>query len=157
MTPLVASNVPTRFSVLTLLELRSRRMTVTVSPTSIAPLGGAKLSAVRVAPAAAMLTPAGATCVVTVALLLAGFGSGSELLIVPEAVSVPLVVVWTTIVSVALAPAFIVPRYQVSAVPEMETTPCAVLVEITLTPAGSEPLKATLEAALGPEFVTEIT
>ncbi len=75
MTPLVARRVATRLVFLTLPALRNRRLIVTVSPRSMAPLGGEMLSEVRVAPAGTMLTNGVETWVVTVALLLAGFGS----------------------------------------------------------------------------------
>src|SRR5262249_7083633 len=59
----------------TLPALRKRRLTVTVSPASMVPLGGAKLSTARKAPAGTMLTKGVATWVVTVALLFEPFGS----------------------------------------------------------------------------------
>ena len=80
----------TRFRVLTLPTLRKRRMTVTVSPRSIAPLAG-PLSAVKVAPAATMLTKGAATTVVVAALLLAGLGSVCAPTTVAVVVSVPVV------------------------------------------------------------------
>jgi hypothetical protein len=58
---------------LTLPALRRRNWTVTISFGSIAPLGGEKLSLVRVPPAATMLTNGLATVIVTVAELSAGF------------------------------------------------------------------------------------
>src|SRR5258708_17603547 len=99
--PLLASKVATRFVFRTLPTLRSRKLTVTVSPMSTEPLGGEKLSAVRVAPAGAMLRNGGATTVAAVAVLSAGLGSACEAETVVAVESGPELVGVTTMVMVA--------------------------------------------------------
>ncbi len=74
-TPLVARSVAETLALLTLPAFLKKRVTVTVSPFSIAPSAGVKLSLVKVAPAGTTLTKGGATTVATEALLLAVFGS----------------------------------------------------------------------------------
>src|ERR1019366_5326161 len=153
----VANKGPARLGVLKLLTMPTRKMMETVSPMSIAPLGGRKLSAVKVAPATAIATPPGATSVVAVALLLAGLGSVCVARTVAVVLSVPLVVVAATMVREALAPLAKVPRFQVRMLLEIDSVPCVALVARTMILAGSDSLTVTPVAVLGPALVTATT
>src|SRR2546421_11296854 len=79
-------------------------MTVTVSPMSIAPLVGLKLSKVKVAPEGTTLTKGRDTRVVMVALLSAELGSGCELATLAGVLSVPLMLEVARVMIVARAP-----------------------------------------------------
>src|ERR1043165_2519860 len=115
---------------------KSRR--VTVSPGSMVPLGGAKLSppGTMLAPAAAKRRNGAALEVVTLALLLAGLGSDWAAETVAETVRDPTFVEEITMVTVARPPLTRVPKLAVSAPAPMEMVPWVVLVETRVTPGG---------------------
>jgi len=121
--PLVANKVAVRFVVLTLPALRRRRIAVTVSPLSTAPLGGWTLSTVKVTPAPAMLTKGAATRVVTVAVLFTRLGS----VWVPEMLAVKAIVPAaggrTCSTIRAVAPLANVPMSAVTVLPPTEIVP----------------------------------
>jgi hypothetical protein len=116
--------------------LRRRRITVTVSPLSIAPLVGLKLSKVKVAPEGTTLTKGTDTSVVMVALLSAELGSGWELETLAVVERVPLMLEVTTVRMVTLAPTAKVPISQERVLPERVLEPWLVKLERTVRPAG---------------------
>src|SRR5919198_2677182 len=93
----------------------------------------------------------GMTVVVADAVLLAVFGSVTELDTVAVFVRVPVWVGTTTISTVAVAPLPIVPRLQVTvAVPEQ--VPWLGVVELYVTFAGRVSVRVVFVAASGPRF-----
>ena len=135
--PLVASKVAVTGVELTLPALRKRNCNVTVSPGEIAPSAGSKLSAVKVEPAATMLTNGVATTVLTDALLSAGFGSASAAVTVAEEIAVPRLVLLTVTVIIVPAPLASEEIAVAMALPVTTGVPVVALAFTTLTPAGS--------------------
>src|SRR5947209_8080965 len=112
----------------------NRNRTVTVSPGSIVPFFGEKLSFVSIAPAATMVTIGGETMVLAEATLLAETGSPWAAETVAELERVPAAPGFTTTVIEARAPLVIVPRSQFTMPPLMVIVPLGELLETTLTP-----------------------
>src|SRR5436190_11781105 len=102
------------------------------------------------------------TVVVAVALLLSGFGSVSFPTTVAVSVSVPGVVVVTTIVMLALAPFARFPRLQVTVPPlgkgfvvaDRVQLPWVEATELKWTLSGKGSVAVTPVASCGPVFVT---
>src|SRR5579859_4490794 len=104
MTPPVGSRVTTRLVLATLPIFWRRNCTVTVSQGSMAPLGGEKLSEVKVAPAETILMTGVETCPRTVAVLFAWLGSETGETTLAVEARLPILVVVTTIAIVAQPP-----------------------------------------------------
>src|SRR5438270_447345 len=96
---------------------------------------------------------AGLTVVSSLAVLLSGFRSVSLAVTLAVLVMVPVVVGWTTIVTVAAAPPNMPPRLAVTTPPDWLTDPWLVVAETNVTPAGRESVATTPVASLGPLLV----
>ena len=159
-TPLVASNVAVSDPPLMLPVFCKPSVTVTVSPGSMAPLFGEKLSDVRVAPAATIRLVALSTMVRTLAALFAGSGSGWSAVTMARFVKVTgrgrLVreVVLTTNETVALAPTPRFPKAQLRTLLANAVVPCEAAADTKRVFTGSVSFRFTPVAAMGPRFNT---
>src|SRR5262244_3904465 len=103
-----------------------------------------------------MLRSALAWTVVVAVAVFGVVGSGCVAVTLAELLRLPLVLAptFTTIVTVALLPALIVPKLQLTVVDPVHAAPWLGVAETSVTPAGSGSLKATPVALFGPLFVT---
>src|SRR3989442_199764 len=118
---------------MTLPALRRKKRLVTVSPGSIVPLAGQKLSKVSLAPSGEMIRIRLVTVVVAVAELLIGLASASVAETVAEERRTVLELVATTMVTVALVPLAREPRAPKTELPEAVIVPWVVLLDTRVT------------------------
>ena len=148
----MASRVATRLVVFAVPVFTKPKLTVTVSPGSIAPL--VQLSATSVKLFNVMTgtpTNGASTVVMTAAVLLAGFGSEVGEVALKVLVIDPAAVGVTTTVKLVAPPLAIVPAPQTTFPPRL-TQPGEAETNVTL--AGKASVRVTLEAEAEPRLVT---
>src|SRR5437899_2074065 len=153
-TPPELSKVATRLAVLREPMFCRAKETVTVSPGSIAPLAGEKLSESKAAPAATMIGAGLAAVTMEVAALFAELLSVELVLTEAVLVSEPGAEAEATMVIMALEPGVRLPNGQVMTPPELVQEPAVEMAEMNAVCAGNVSVRILLTAMPGPKLVT---